>query len=122
MDQAAGFTYAINWGDGSPTQVVQGPSGIQVDHVFTTIGTCTVTVLTDPEDSTKVKEIKRSEVEEIKPSTVSLMPNDLLKPLNQEEVLDLMAYLLSRGDPNHPMFKPEPKKVEPKKKRNPKKQ
>jgi hypothetical protein len=48
------------------------------------------------------------------------MPADLLKPLNEDEVLDLMAYLLSRGDPNHPMFKKEPKPSEAKK-RGPKK-
>ncbi|HKB01438.1 MAG TPA: c-type cytochrome, partial [Gemmataceae bacterium] len=80
----------------------------------------TITVLVDPEDSTKVKELKRSEVDEIKPSATSLMPNDLLKPLNEDEVLDLMAYLLSRGDPNHPMFKKEPRPPEGKK-RGPKK-
>ena len=67
-----------------------------------------VTILTDPEDSTKVTEIKRGEIDEVKPSAVSLMPKDLLKPLNEDEVLDLLAYLLSRGDPNHPMFKKEP--------------
>lgn len=64
-----------------------------------------VVILTDPEDSTKVVEIKRADVDEVKPSPVSLMPADLLKSLNENEVLDLMAYLLSRGDPNHAMFK-----------------
>jgi hypothetical protein len=33
------------------------------------------------------------------------MPADLLKPLNEDEVLDLLAYLLSRGDEKHPMFR-----------------
>jgi hypothetical protein len=33
------------------------------------------------------------------------MPADLLKPLNQEEVLDLLAYLLSRGDKGNGMFR-----------------
>jgi putative heme-binding domain-containing protein len=64
-----------------------------------------ISILTDPEDSTKVVDIKRDDIDEIKPSTVSLMPQDLLKPLNENEVLDLMAYLLSRGDPNHAYFK-----------------
>lgn len=59
----------------------------------------------DPEDSTKVIELKKKDVESVKPSTVSLMPQDLLKTLNENEVLDLLAYLLSRGDPGHPMFK-----------------
>jgi putative heme-binding domain-containing protein len=64
-----------------------------------------ITILTDPEDSTKVVEVPRQKIEEMVPSKVSIMPADLLKPLNEEEVLDLLAYLLSRGDKGHPMFK-----------------
>jgi putative heme-binding domain-containing protein len=62
-------------------------------------------VLTDPEDSSKVTEVARDEVEAIRPAQVSLMPADLLDPLNEDEVLDLLAYLLSRGNPNDPMFR-----------------
>jgi putative heme-binding domain-containing protein len=36
---------------------------------------------------------------------VSLMPPGLLFTLNKEEVLDLLAYLISRGDPTDPVFK-----------------
>lgn len=62
-------------------------------------------VLTDPEDSSKVAEIARDDVEAVRPSPVSLMPADLIDVLNQDEVLDLIAYLLSRGDKNAPMFR-----------------
>jgi len=34
-----------------------------------------------------------------------LMPAKLLNELNQEEVLDLLAYMLSRGNPHSNMFK-----------------
>jgi hypothetical protein len=64
-----------------------------------------VTVLTNPEDPTKIVELAKAEIDEIQPSTVSIMPADLLKPLNQEEVLDLLAYLLSRGDKGNGMFR-----------------
>lgn len=64
-----------------------------------------ISVLTDPEDSTKVVDILKTDIEEIVPSSVSLMPADLLKPLNEDEVLDLLAYLLSRGDKGNPMFR-----------------
>lgn len=64
-----------------------------------------VTVLTDPEDSTKIAEIPKSEIDEISAASVSMMPQDLLKTLNQDEVLDLLAYLLSRGDDRNPMFR-----------------
>ena len=64
-----------------------------------------ISVLTDPEDSTKVVDIPKSDIDEIVPSTTSIMPQDLLNKLNEDEVLDLMAYLLSRGDKRHPMFR-----------------
>jgi putative heme-binding domain-containing protein len=65
----------------------------------------TITILLDPEDSTKVAEVQKSDIEESKPSPTSTMPGDLLKALNDNEVLDLLAYLLSRGDPGHAMFR-----------------
>ena len=64
----------------------------------------TVEVLTDPEDPSKIVKIEKSDVEQIEPATVSLMPNDLLKPLNRDEVLDLLAYLMSRANPSAPVF------------------
>jgi putative heme-binding domain-containing protein len=61
-------------------------------------------VVTDPEDSTKVVEVKKSEVAEVKPSPVSLMPAKLIDTLNQNEVLDMLAYMLSKGDSGSPYF------------------
>ena len=65
----------------------------------------TITIATDPEIATKTVEIKKSNIETQQASTTSLMPKDLLKQLNQNEVLDLLAYLLSRGNPNDVMFR-----------------
>ena len=62
-------------------------------------------ILIDPEDSSKIATIAAEDVEEVTPSPVSLMPADLLDTLNENEVLDLLAYLLSRGNPNDPMFR-----------------
>jgi len=68
--------------------------------------TATALVLvTDPEDSTKVMESRKSDVESIKPSPVSLMPAKLVDGLNQNEVLDLLAYMLSKGDPASPFYR-----------------
>jgi putative heme-binding domain-containing protein len=61
-------------------------------------------LLTDPESSTKIVEVAIADIDERQPSPVSIMPKDLLKPLNRDEVLDLLAYLLSRGNPDDPMF------------------
>lgn len=41
VDQATGFTFTINWGDGS-TQNVSGVGPVQVSHVFTSNGSYTV--------------------------------------------------------------------------------
>ena len=64
-----------------------------------------ITIITNPEDATKFITIPIGEIEDRAVSTTSQMPKDLLKPLNQEEVLDLMAFLLSRGNKDSVMFK-----------------
>ena len=64
-----------------------------------------IAILTSPEDPTKISEIQKNDIAEIHPSTVSIMPADLLKTLNQDEVMDLLAYLLSRGDKGSGMFR-----------------
>jgi putative heme-binding domain-containing protein len=48
--------------------------------------------------------VRKSEVEAMQPSQTSMMPNGLLDTMNQDEVLDLLAFLLSRGDRQSPMF------------------
>jgi putative heme-binding domain-containing protein len=49
--------------------------------------------------------VRRSDIESIEPSNVSMMPKDLLNTLTAEEIQDLFAYLLARGDRNHAMFR-----------------
>ena len=65
-----------------------------------------ITVVTDPEDSSKAVVVPRSSIEEILSSATSLMPAGLLDPLNDDEVLDLVAYVLSRGNKKDPRFGP----------------
>jgi putative heme-binding domain-containing protein len=49
--------------------------------------------------------IDRRLIESMRESKVSMMPTGLIDTLKTDEVLDLMAYLLSRGDRSHAMFK-----------------
>jgi putative heme-binding domain-containing protein len=49
--------------------------------------------------------VDRKLIESMKPSKVSMMPTGLMDTFQEDEVLDLMAYVLSRGDRNHAMFK-----------------
>lgn len=51
--------------------------------------------------------VDRKQVEEIVESKLSMMPVGLLDTMDEKEVLDLMAYLLSRGDRSNNMFASE---------------
>jgi putative heme-binding domain-containing protein len=52
--------------------------------------------------------INSAKIDELTISPVSMMPAGLLNTLNEDEVLDLMAFLLSRGNRNDPMFATNP--------------
>jgi putative heme-binding domain-containing protein len=64
-----------------------------------------MTINTDMRDPNALANVDRRRIEETKPSLVSMMPEGLLNTLDRDEVLDLVAYLLSRGDRNQPMFR-----------------
>ncbi|HTH49154.1 MAG TPA: c-type cytochrome, partial [Candidatus Limnocylindria bacterium] len=49
--------------------------------------------------------VKRSELVSAEPSKTSPMPEGLLNTLKPDEILDLVAFLLSRGDAKAPSFK-----------------
>ena len=66
----------------------------------------TITVVTDPEQPTTFVEIARSDVEELVPAAESPMPGGLLDTLGESEVLDLLAYVLSRNNPRDQRFTP----------------
>ncbi len=58
-------------------------------------------------DPNKLVGVNRNLVDTIGPSKISMMPDGLLDTLNRDEILDLVAYLYSRGDRNHKMFRRE---------------
>jgi putative heme-binding domain-containing protein len=64
-------------------------------------------VNTNMEDPNATETVKRGEVESMERSDVSMMPEGLLNTLDEDEVLDLMAFLLSRGDAKNAMFSQE---------------
>jgi putative heme-binding domain-containing protein len=66
-----------------------------------------VMVNTDMLDPNKITAVNRKLIESIEPSKISLMPDGLVDTLTREEILDLAAYLFSRGDRNHKMFRKE---------------
>ena len=64
-----------------------------------------IKVVENPLVSTNPILIKRNDVAERQRSKVSIMPKGLLEKLTRDEILDLVAYLASRGDKNSPLFK-----------------
>jgi PKD repeat protein len=54
VDQAAGFTYMIDWGDGSPVATIEATpgngAGVALNHVFTTTGSYTLVVTATDKD------------------------------------------------------------------------
>jgi putative heme-binding domain-containing protein len=64
-----------------------------------------VSINTDLSDPSQQVSIDRKEVKSMELSTVSPMPPMLLSMLTQEEILDLVAYVLSGGDKENAWFK-----------------
>ena len=60
-----------------------------------------MTNMLDPNGLTRV-DVKK--VESMTPSKTSMMPTGLLDTFQEDEILDLVAYLLSRGDRSNKMF------------------
>lgn len=86
-----------------PTVITQ-TDGTQIIGTIVNLNNDTVRVNTDPADPNQQVGVDRKKVTKIEPSKVSLMPPGLLNILTKEEVLDLLAYVLSGGDPKNAMF------------------
>ncbi|MEZ6103388.1 MAG: family 16 glycoside hydrolase [Pirellulaceae bacterium] len=66
-----------------------------------------IAVNTDLLDPTAITNIERSSIVSTSPSPTSPMPTGLLDTLHRDEVLDLMAFLRSGGDPHATVFTAE---------------
>jgi putative heme-binding domain-containing protein len=64
-----------------------------------------LSVQTDMLNPAKLTNVNVNNVESAVLSKISAMPTGLLDTFQQEEILDLLAYVLSRGDRKHDMFK-----------------
>lgn len=63
-----------------------------------------ISIVEDMFNAGRLTRVSRDDVESIQPSSISMMPEGLLNTLTAEEIQDLVAYLYSRGAPNHEMF------------------
>ena len=65
----------------------------------------TIEIAVDPVANAKPTVLQKDEIEAQKKSDVSTMPKGLLSKLSEEEILDLLAYVYSKGNQKHPLFK-----------------
>ena len=59
-----------------------------------------------------IREIPKAKVTETKQAAVSSMPPGLINPLNENELRDLIAYLMAGGDPDNPIYQDDERQAE----------
>jgi putative heme-binding domain-containing protein len=69
------------------------------------LGGKNMSVITNMLEPGKFTGISRETIEEQFPSKTSMMPDSLLDTLTEEEILDLLAFLKSAGDPDAAVFR-----------------
>lgn len=69
------------------------------------LNTDNVMVNTDMFNPGATVSVDRKKIESLRASKISMMPTGLIDTLKEDEVLDLLAYMLSRGDRTNAMFK-----------------
>lgn len=84
-------------------QVVTTDGKVVVGRIVNLSGD-TYHINTNMLDPNAMEDINRANIEEMGPAKSSMMPNGLLNTLKDDELLDLMAFLLSRGDRKNAMF------------------
>ncbi|MCB1230077.1 MAG: DUF1080 domain-containing protein [Verrucomicrobiae bacterium] len=84
--------------------VVTKNDGTMITGVVVNLSGDNVTLNTDLSDPNQRENVDRKEVKSIELSKVSPMPPMLLAMLKKEEILDLVAYVLSGGDRANEMF------------------
>jgi putative heme-binding domain-containing protein len=63
-----------------------------------------IELVENPVASAQPRSIDKRQIVDRANSTSSIMPKGLLDPLTRDEILDLLAFLIARGDPKHPIY------------------
>jgi len=61
-------------------------------------------VNTDMMTPSTITFVHSDDLESITPSPISMMPPGLMSTMADDDILDLLAYLISAGDPEHELF------------------
>lgn len=64
----------------------------------------TVQVIDNPTSPDRVRTLNKADIDEREVSNISIMPKGVLNKLTREEILDLLAYVVSKGDRKSKLF------------------
>ena len=103
LDQVVNPSRVIN--DQFSSVTVLTDDGIVHSGVVVNLNGNRLTLNTDLTDPNKRVNIDRNTIEQLMVSETSPMPAGLFNRMTKEEIMDLTAYLISGGDPNHEYFK-----------------
>lgn len=79
--------------------VITTSDGETIQGIVVNLKSDAIEINTDATDPSRRVDVKRAKIESMAPTKVSPMPNGLLAQLTQEEILDLVAYVLEGGYP-----------------------
>ena len=85
--------------------VVKMKNGDMVTGVVVNLNGDRGNINTDMCNPNQQIQVNRPQIESIEPSKISPMPAGLLNMMREDEIMDLLAYILSGGNRNHPAFK-----------------
>lgn len=85
--------------------IVKMKNGDTLTGVVVNMNGNRVTVNTDMFDPNQRVNVNRPDVASIEPSKVSPMPPGLLNLMREDEVMDLLAYIISGGNRDHNVYK-----------------
>ena len=84
---------------------IRKKDGETVSGRIANLNAAILNVVEDMFDPGRMTNVSRSDIESMAPSKVSMMPEGLLNSLREDEIQDLIAFLLSRGDAQHAMYR-----------------
>lgn len=64
----------------------------------------TVSVIDNPTAPDKVRVLSKADIDDREVSKTSIMPEGVLNKLTKEEIMDLLAFVISKGDKKSPLF------------------
>lgn len=102
LDQIINPSKVIN--DQFSAVTVVTDDGLSHTGVVVNLNGDELTLNTDLTDPNQTVRIDRKEIEEMIISKASPMPTGLLNRMEKDEILDLIAYIISGGDPKHEVF------------------